>query len=305
METIITPYGAALAVSLVIGLLCYHGMNGKKPVVPALDLACAALPAGLAGARLLYVLFRPGAFLERGVLHIFFLREGGFLLYGAVLFTLCADALLARKKGLDMAECLDALSVPGLLTIALCRLSEGFAAEGLGNWVENESLWFFPVAIPNAYGEYQYALFVLEALAALGIALYLVRKHLPKGERIRSALLLYACCQVVLESLRMDSCLRMGFVHVSQVLSAVLILVIVLLRTAGKKDRRQLLMRVLAVLLITTAIGLIEFALEKSMIPNLVLYGLMILLCAGYAVLGMRKVQEQDPAETENQGGSR
>ena len=69
------------------------------------------------------------------------------------------------------------LDNPAALTIALCRFSEYFSGEGIGMYVENEALRFFPLAVSNEWGEWYWAIFVLEGLAALAIMACLLRQR--------------------------------------------------------------------------------------------------------------------------------
>lgn len=206
--------------------------------------------------------------------------EGGFMLYGAVLGALLAAGLLARRCGAGVTATLDELAVPGLLAVAVCRLGEGLTGEGVGAWVESAALMRFPFAVQNEFGEWQLAVFVLEAAAALLITLAVLRVQAGRGERITTALLLYACCQVVLESLRMDSCLKIGFVRVSQVISAVVILGVTVLRAQRAGGRPLVIRRAAGLDVCAALVGGIEWALDKTPVSNVLLYGVMIAACA-------------------------
>ena len=206
--------------------------------------------------------------------------EGGFMLYGAVLGALLAAGLLARRCGAGVTATLDELAVPGLLAVAVCRLGEGLTGEGVGAWVESAALMRFPFAVQNEFGEWQLAVFVLEAAAALLIALAVLRVQAGQGERITTALLLYACCQVVLESLRMDSCLKIGFVRVSQVISAVVILGVTVLRAQRAGGRPLVIRRAAGLGVCAALVGGVEWALDKTPVSNVLLYGVMIAACA-------------------------
>ena len=124
--------------------------------------------------------------------------------------------------------------------------------------------------------------------AALVLLIPVLKKPVGKGERILTALLLYACCQVVLESLRMDSCLKVGFVRVSQVISAVVILGVTLIRAGRSGGKTVMLRRGAMVAALVAVIGVIEWALDKTVVSNILLYLVMIAACAALAVNGMR-----------------
>lgn len=256
-------------------------------VVDPLKLAVCCIPAALVGARLLYCLVRFSFFfLELGPLSVLNTRMGGFLLYGAVFGAMIAAACLAKAEHVSIVNTLDDLAAPGMLAILICRLAEGTTTEGVGAWLENEALWRFPIAVQNEYGEWQLAVFMIEAaIAAVILVLLLVRRY-EKGERILTALLLYACCQAVCESLRMDSCLRIGFVRISQVISAVVILAVTLIRALRYGSWKTALQRALIVLACVAIVGGLEWALDKTEVDNRILYLAMSAACAVMMVNG-------------------
>ncbi len=281
MTGIFTGYGCTVAAGVLAAILFFlYETRSTELFSHASTLALCCIPAGLVGARILYVLFRLPFFGMIGVEHVFFLREGGYLLYGAVAGVILTAMEYSRRKGFDTGRLMDELAIPGLVCIAICRLGEGSAGEGLGNWVDNEALAIFPLAFPNLYGEPQWAVFILEAAAALVIALILfLRRKTLTGRRIWAGLVIYAACQVVFESLRMDSVLKIGFVRVSQVISAVILLAAVLIGRFTCSDRNGAIRGAAGILILTTLIGIMEWALEKTQISNLLIYGLMIAAC--------------------------
>ena len=235
-----TLYGACVAASGALAVLLLRQLRIREakrrhphpdgPIaviykVHHLDLALWAIIPAFVLARLSYCLARFSFyFLEMGPMSVLRTWEGGFMLYGAALGALLGAGLLARRRRADAAATLDEIACPGLLAVAICRLGEWTTGEGVGTWIENPLLMRLPFAVCNEYGEWQLAVFLWEALAAVVLLAFMLRVKGERGERALSALLLYACCQVVLESLRMDSCLKVGFVRVSQVISAVVIL---------------------------------------------------------------------------------
>ena len=232
-----------------------------------------------------------------GLQHVLFTREGGFLLYGAVCGAAFGAARIGKRTGLRFSRVMDEITLPGLSAILLCRLGEGFAHEGLGTWVEDERYWRFPFAVQNAYGEYQWALFLLEALYALFMILFLRSWYAPSNKKdgiALSALLLYAAAQICFESLRTDSSLKIGFVRVSQVLSAAAILFVILIR--NRKSKRALMWRILLCALCYGGIGAAEWALDKTEISAFALYAAMLILCFILVWAGHSKTRPQRKA---------
>ena len=296
--SLITPYGvmtaAAALCAFALLLAQRRRMAGKESagvigLCDPLELALCCIPAAFVGARFLYCLVRADFYLmEMGPAAILRTWEGGFLLYGAVFGALGAAALLAKARRVSVAATLDELAAPGLLAVVICRLAERFTTEGVGPWIENEALWRFPVAVENEWGEWQLAVFLMEAAVAAVLLIVILRTHLAPGGRILRALLLYAACQVLLESLRMDSCLRIGFVRVSQVISGVLILIITGLRAYRVGGMKRAWPRMLLVGVCAGAVGGIEWALDKTPVSNILLYLVMALVCAVMIVNGLK-----------------
>ena len=276
----VTPYGASVALGALAGLVLLKiaGRRWTRVLPSSVLTGTAFILAGLAGARLCYCLLRLPYFLEEGLWRVFALREGGFWLYGALLGVSAAAFLLAGRA--RFAEAMDEAALPLLAVLFCCRLAEGMAGEGLGDWVEQEALQRLPFAAQNAYGEYQWAVFIPEALAALCILLRSARVPAGRGERAMTALTAYAASQIVFESLRMDSVLKIGFVRTAQVAGACCVLLVILLRTRGLPARARA-PRVLLFGLCVAGVGGIEWALDKTPVSNWILYAAMILLCAG------------------------
>ena len=298
----VTLYSMAVSLSALCALLLLVllrrreaervGGKGTKWLMGCVDhvkLAVWCIPAALVGARLLYCLVRFNFFFfELGVLSVLNTRMGGFLLYGAVMGAMAAAALLAKCEHVSIAATLDELAAPGMLAIIICRLAEGTTTEGVGTWLYDEAFCRFPIAVQNEYGEWQLAVFLLEALVAAVILVILLVRRYARGERIMTALLLYACCQVVCESLRMDGCLRIGFVRISQVISAVVILAVTLVRALRYADKKEAVKRGAIMLLCTAAVGGLEWALDKTEVDNRILYAVMTAVSIVLIVNGTR-----------------
>lgn len=302
-----TLYGQFIAVACAFAILMVHvtrrqtlriGSDAQAikviEKVDTLTLALWCLPAGFIGARLLYCLFRFDFYLsEIGLSGMLRTWEGGFLLYGAIAGVLLAAAALARAKRVPVMTLLDELAAPGLMAIAIGRMAESMTAEGVGPWMENELFCRFPFAVCNEYGEWQLAVFMFESIAAVVMLMVLLRLRCGRGEKILTALLLYAGCQIVLESMRVDSCLRIGFVRVSQVLSALMVLAVTLWRALRVSRKQALISGGLCLGCIAVA-GVIEWALDKTPVNNVILYTAMAAACAVIIGNGMRHMRPEE-----------
>ena len=288
-----TLYGACVGAAVLFAAALTAALRRKEKAeqgrVDILELALFSVPAALVCARLVYCLIQFSFyFLEMGPMSVLRVWEGGFLLYGAAAGAMGASALLAKRRGADVALTLDEMAAPGMLVIMISRLAEAFTTEGVGVWIESEHLMRFPFAVLNDYGEWQLCVFLPEAAAAAVILLIVLRKAAGKGERIMTALLLYACCQVFFESLRMDDCLKIGFVRVSQVASAAVIAAVTAIRAYRAGGRTLAAKRVTVVLSCVAVCGGIEWALDKTPMNNILLYAVMIAMCAVMMANGTR-----------------
>ena len=288
-----TPYGVCVGAAALLAAMLLAGLRGRTADayvrVDAAELALCCLPAAFVCARLSYCLLQPGYyFAEMGPLSVLRTWEGGFLLWGAAAGAMAAAALLAKRRGANAAATLDELAAPGMLIVMISRLAERFTTEGVGTWIESEWMMRFPFAVLNEYEEWQLCVFLPEAIAAAAILIVVLHTAQGRGERIMTAVLLYACCQVFFESLRMDGCIKIGFVRVSQVASAVAIAAVTAIR-AHRTGGVRLIARRLAVLAVCVAvIGGIEWALDKTPVNNVLLYGVMIARCAVLGANGTR-----------------
>lgn len=301
------PYGLALCAATALAL-AFSALSFRRGGLKAGALSWFALlgiPLGVLGARLAYCLAALDWVMQEGFGFFFQLSRGGYMLYGALAGCALALWLTARITGESFARMADRLAAPAMVLILLGRLAEGLVGQGYGWCVEDwfmedsgmslfvlEDPSFFyrlPFAVPDMYSNYNWAVFVFEALTAGVIALILLRmKPRRAGARAMLALLLYAATQILCESLRQDAVLRWGFVRINQVIGAVLIagmLALCVLR-APQRSPRQIGGLFAGMLACMGVVIAMEFALEKKIsaiefIPMDVCYVLMALACLG------------------------
>lgn len=286
----VTAYALGLALSVAFGA-CLAGLCLKKAGQPARTaqiFLLLALPLGLFLARLMYVLIRLPFFIEWGEGLAFRLWQGGYSVWGAVAAFLLAGCLTARLTRQNPGALLDRLLPAALVLLALARCCEGLAGQGFGQEVP-AGLAFFPLAVGNEWGEFRYAIFMLEAAGAL-LILFLVYRRPGKvpGLRTRLALGLFCALQILFESLREDQVLSWGFVKVSQVFAACTLLALMveglyLRQSAAWPWPRHLALTSLVLLI--TVVGLLEYALDKSNLNTLLIYALMSLAVLGLGLL--------------------
>lgn len=276
----VTAYAAGMALSVLIAALLWM----KSARAAGFDARTAeaftllALLLGLAGARLAYVLIRLPFFLERPLFQAFKLWQGGATLWGALAGFLLAGLLAARQAGVKPGALLDAAAPAGLLLLALGRFCEGLAGQGFGEEAA-AGLSFFPFAVQNAWGEWRWAVFLLEGCAALLFLLLILRgKSRQPGDRARLALILLCAFQLVFESLREDEFLRWGFVRAGQLVPALILLALLVygLRSGRSRWRRPGHLAVAAFLLLILVVAGAEYALDKTEWSTLFIYAAML-----------------------------
>ena len=291
----IYPYGLALAVSALFALLLMQlqsenqkgngQRSGHLKAGTVSWFAVFAIPLGLLLGRFAYFLCSLSWFLDRGVETVFRLNEGGYMFYGVMAGLALAAFVTGKITRQRPAAIMDAAAAPFALFVALARAAEFFANTGMGEYVEE---WFdpmlertmfpledasfflrFPFALQDQYGDWCFAVFLLEAIAALVIFFLVNRSECRRaGTKALLFLALYASLQTVLESLRIDLELKWGFVKVNQLLvlpALALVTCCCLVRARGRQDLfRSVLVRAGLILLCCGVIMAMEFALEKK-----------------------------------------
>ena len=289
----VTAFALCLTLGALLGSAVTVARGPRRLGLDAsLSLCLATIPCAVIGARLLYLLtnlqyiqidlnYPLFAFLWR-------LWEGGYTLYGAVLGGMAGIWLCARLLHKPFAVLIDLASPGAALALAFARLGEFFTSQGLGKIVDAESLQFFPLAVPDTWGDWVMPVFFYEAVAAAIIAIVawqLLRRGAPAAE---VAIVLLGLTQVILESWRMDEFIRFGFVRFNQIVSAVLMAAVLALRIVrAVRARGWSAWQTIRIVLYFLGIGVIiaiEFALDKSTIDNRLLY---VIMAGTLAVMGI------------------
>ena len=236
------------SVLIVTGILVAIWLAGREerrlglPRDTAIDVALAAVPPGIVGARLYYVAMTWELFRDNPI-KILYIWEGGIAIYGAVIGGALGAWIYARRKKLPFLRLLD-MAAPGLLLAqAIGRWGNYFNMEAYGPEITDPAFQFFPVGvlIPTA-GQYVWHMatfFYESAWDALGfLALWALRRREKEPGGVTCwYLLIYGSGRFIIERLREDS-LYLGGLRVSQYLSLILCLaaaLVLLRRTAGRR----------------------------------------------------------------------
>lgn len=259
---------------------------GKKTAVAALPLSAIL---GFICSKLFYVLLLMGrTLLNIGFSSFLRFRPEEFSFFGAGVGVLLGVIIASRLTHEDIPSALDRFAPAGAILTALARFAEiSLDTLGVGDYcgMGDEPLNFFPFAvIAGEWGEYYRAVFMLEAVLALAIAiLYLITNRNCDLPLMRTGHVLFYLCltQIFCESRRALS-MKWGFVRVEQVLCGVCVVAIILVlsQRAGKRA-----FPVCGALMCILGMIGVEFALDKTEFPHLLLYGVMIALLIVLAVI--------------------
>ena len=215
---------------------------GKAGALSGLVLVLGAV-LGLAGAKLLYFLFRFSYILKTGFFsYLFSLNQNELSYYGGAAGVCLAVVLAARMMKIKPVKALNAFAVSGALLAALFRFAEYWLGSlGTGDYLEQGLP--FPFAVSEVWNpdfpEYYMAIFMLEGIIYLRIALFAFRNRKDRLCFLRTVF--YLCiAQIILESMRAQS-IRWLFVRYEQLLcyliaEGILIWYALAGKKAGKKN---------------------------------------------------------------------
>lgn len=281
-------YGLLLSLSALAGVLLFFARNERKIGHFVSVLLMAVL--GLIFARVFYAaancgfyvldIGRPAAMLK--------IWEGGLSLSGALVGAALGAWIGGKCGKLSAAATLDHMVSGVLLFAAGARLAEMAIDAGFGMEMD-ASLWIFTRTAGDGW---KMNTALLMALADLVIMLILFRKNGKQaGDIFWLGAFLYGGIHILLESLRRDGHMLLGFVHVEQLFALLMALAALLVFAVRCKKIWQAL---LATVILSGAVIALEFALDRSNIADGILYAVYALLAAGYLFLGWTFFRKQE-----------
>lgn len=279
--------------SLVISLGLFALMNrGKKGVLPqCLLMGALGTVFGVVLAKLVYYLAMINYMMMYGWLQsLVDVTMGTFSYYGGVAGFCLGVVLTARLTHEKPMALLDAFAPAGVLLAALARFGE-FFLEGVGTrdflYWELPEHCFFPLAVSNEYGEWLYAVFMLEGLLTLCVFVLCVTCF--RQQRFLRALFYLCLLQILCESLRTDSFTWL-FVKVEQLicmLGLAGVLLVYCIKTPVQGFRRWL--PILYCFPVAAVFVVLEFALNgKIPMGKPLCYAIMI---AGLVLLSLNEIR--------------
>lgn len=238
-------YGIIIGTAILIGFLIatYEAKRTRQNPEDYLDMGIIGVIAGIAGARIYYVIFSWDMYKDN-LLDIFNLREGGLAIYGGVIGTVIAVFVLAKVKHLSAFQIFDTVALAILNGQMLGRWGNFFNREAFGEYTDSLFAMRLPLdavrsgdvteqmrAHMETIGGVEYIqvhpTFLYESVwcAVLLVILVLYRKHKKyEGELFLLYVFGYALGRVWIEGLRTDQLLLPGIgLPVSQLLAGVIV----------------------------------------------------------------------------------
>ena len=215
-----------------------------------------------------------------------------FSFIGGCLGMTLGMALSAKLCHVRIAKLLSLFAPVGAFMASGVRVAEIFLdMQGAGAYVENEAFARRPFAISNEWGEWFWAVFVLEAAAALIVAVVFARRKKEDAiDSLRFERVVYYLCvpQIFCESLRALG-MRWGFVRIEQLLCGVIIEGLLIYGCVKCKNAKSFWNRFWPCFAAIGCVGVIvgvEFGLDKvPAISDWIWYCVMIAALIGYGAL--------------------
>ena len=156
----IAYYGIIIGLAILIGFLIATSEAKRTRQNPEdyLDMGIIGVIAGIAGARIFYVVFSWDMYKDN-LLDIFNLREGGLAIYGGVIAAVIAVFIMARVKHLSPFQILDTVAMAILNGQMLGRWGNFFNREAFGEYTDSLFAMRLPLGLqlnlrcrPGAHG---------------------------------------------------------------------------------------------------------------------------------------------------------
>lgn len=241
-------YGVIIAIGIFVAIWLSIQEAEKRGLKEddIVDLALWMIPIGFLGARLYYVLFEIGYYLQNP-LEILAIWHGGIAIYGGLIAGALTIIWYCKKKNVPIWLLLDILAPTVLLAQSIGRWGNFINQEAHGTEVSRkflESLFLpeFIINQMNIKGTYYHPTFLYESLWSLIGVLFIFafrhRKHLFKrGEIALTYVIWYALGRFFIEGMRTDSLYIPGTpIRVSQILSIILVIAGAILMVYRRKS---------------------------------------------------------------------
>lgn len=196
-----------------------------------LNIIIIAIPCGVIGARLYYVLLNSSYYISHAS-EIINTRQGGLAIHGGIIFALLSVFIYTRQKKIGFFEACD-VSIPSVvLAQAIGRWGNFLNQEAHGGEVSVSFIKHFPAFIQKGMyinGSYYHPTFLYESiwdLCIFIILMLLLKKSRKKGIVLFTYIGLYSLGRFFIEGLRTDS-LMLGPIRAAQLVSIIGIIIFI------------------------------------------------------------------------------
>ena len=233
-------YGIIMAVAIIlaVSMAIFEGRKRQIESDDFMDLLLWAVPLGYVGARIYYVIFEWNYYSQH-LDEIIAIWNGGIAIYGGLLAGLAVLLVFCYKRMLPPFLMLDIIT-PGVMAAQILgRWGNFINQEAHGGpttlaFLQSLHLPDFIINQMKIGGVYYQPTFLYESFFNLiGLLIILLlrhRKHLFKqGEIFMLYLAWYSVVRFFVEGMRTDSLYLWGSIRVSQMLSVILLIVVIVL----------------------------------------------------------------------------
>ena len=233
-------YGVLMASAMIlcVFLALKEGKRVKISEDDILNLAIIAIPCGLLGARLYYVIFN-WSWYSKHMSEILNFRGGGMAIHGALIGGILAGFIYTKIKKINFFKMADTVMIGIPLGQAIGRWGNFINVEAYGT--KTNLPWRMGIYEAGKYIEV-HPTFLYESIWDLGIFIFLwfFRKHKKyEGQLAIYYLILYSLGRFFIEGLRTDS-LMIGPLRMAQVISITTIIVCLILhKILSKKNKKR------------------------------------------------------------------
>ena len=224
-------YALLIGLAFVIGILMTFSESKRQGIDPEffLDFFLLAIPLGIIGARLYYVIFHWQRY-SGDFTRLFAIWEGGLAIHGGVIAGAIILVIMAYRRRVNFWQATDILAPPLALGETIGRWGNFFNQEAFGQPVSEEFISYFPEFIQQQMyiqGQYRNPTFFYASVWNLLILVFLLwlrrRDFIKQGDVFLSYIISYSVGRFFIEGMRIDS-LMLGPLRVAQVVSVLLII---------------------------------------------------------------------------------
>ena len=241
-----TLYGALAALSMAALLVIVFLVLRKKGVSydAFIRFALLAIPFAFVGSRIAFCLSNLSYYLEtialpEMMLHV---QDGGASMTGAMVGVILAAFVAAKWTRTPVGVMLDAAAFGMPAALIIERLAEPLCEMGWGKYFQSTAFDFMYDLTQGMHPVFAYEA-VIAAVIGTVMVLYFRKRKAANGDAMCFFLLLYGCCQTLLESLRNDGHMKViHFVRVNQVAAIVMAVAVLIVwsircvKVGGKKE---------------------------------------------------------------------